>query len=56
MARQLSVANWLKEYDDSLPETLPGPENPVDVAEQDELFTLLVTPSSAKMWIYLLYC
>ena len=36
-----SVANWLKEYADSLPETLPGPENPVDVAEQDELFTFI---------------
>jgi len=28
-----SVANWLKEYADSLPETLPSPEMPVEVAE-----------------------
>lgn len=36
-----SVANRLKEYADNLPETLPGPEKPVDVAEQDELFTFI---------------
>lgn len=36
-----SVANWLKEYVDSLPETLPSPEMPVEVAEQDELFTFI---------------
>ena len=36
-----SVANWLKEYADGLPETLPGPELPVEVAEQDELFTFV---------------
>ncbi len=36
-----SVANWLKEYTDSLPETPPRPEGPVAVAEQDELFTFI---------------
>ena len=36
-----SVANWLKAYADSLPATLPMPESPVEVAEQDELFTFL---------------
>jgi transposase-like protein len=36
-----SVANWLKEYADSLPEHLPQPEMPVAVAEQDELFTFI---------------
>mgnify|MGYP001298688892 CR=1 FL=1 len=45
-----SVANWLKAYADSLPTTLPTPEMPVEVAEQDELFTFLgkkkTTPTS----------
>jgi transposase-like protein len=36
-----SVANWLRGYADSLPDTLPTPETPVEVAEQDELFTFL---------------
>jgi transposase-like protein len=36
-----SVANWLKAYADNLPATLPMPESPVEVAEQDELFTFL---------------
>jgi len=36
-----SVANWLKQYADDLPENLPGPETPVEVAEQDELFTFI---------------
>ena len=36
-----SVANWLKQYADELPETLPGPHTPVEVAEQDELFTFI---------------
>ncbi len=36
-----SVANWLQEYADSLPEKLPGPDQPVAVAEQDELFTFI---------------
>ena len=36
-----SVANWLQEYADSLPEMLPGPDQPVAVAEQDELFTFI---------------
>jgi transposase-like protein len=36
-----SVANWLKAYADGLPATLPTPETPVEVAEQDELFTFL---------------
>jgi len=36
-----SVANWLKQYADALPDTLPGPEGAVEVAEQDELFTFI---------------
>ncbi len=36
-----SVANWLKAYADELPVTLPGPDKPVEVAEQDELFTFI---------------
>ena len=36
-----SVANWLKEYADNLPETPPRPALPVEVAEQDELFTFI---------------
>jgi transposase-like protein len=36
-----SVANWLKQYADDLPATLPKPEMPVEVAEQDELFTFI---------------
>jgi len=36
-----SVANWLKQYADSLPESLPRPRMPVEVAEQDELFTFI---------------
>ncbi|WP_420627217.1 helix-turn-helix domain-containing protein [Candidatus Leptofilum sp.] len=36
-----SVANWLKAYADKLPSTLPGPNEPVEVAEQDELFTFI---------------
>lgn len=38
-----SVANWLKEYADDLPNTLPGTGQPVAVAEQDELFTFVGT-------------
>lgn len=36
-----SVANWLKAYADKLPATLPAPDGPVEVAEQDELFTFI---------------
>ena len=36
-----TVANWVKQYADSLPEELPMPNMPVDVAEQDELFTFI---------------
>ena len=36
-----SVANWLKQYADELPATLPSPDKPVEVAEQDELFTFV---------------
>ncbi|GAB4280621.1 MAG: hypothetical protein Kow0080_33720 [Candidatus Promineifilaceae bacterium] len=36
-----SIAIWLKEYADNLSETLPGLEGPIDVAEQDELFTFI---------------
>ena len=36
-----TVANWFKEYADSLPDSLPKPEGPVEVAEQDELFTFI---------------
>jgi hypothetical protein len=36
-----TVANWFKQYADGLPETLPGTGSPVDVAEQDELFTFI---------------
>jgi transposase-like protein len=36
-----TVANWIKAYVDSLPDELPGPAKPVEVAEQDELFTFI---------------
>lgn len=36
-----SVANWLQQYADRLPATLPKPNMPVAVAEQDELFTFI---------------
>lgn len=36
-----TVANWIKAYVDSLPDELPGPDKPVEVAEQDELFTFV---------------
>ena len=36
-----TVANWFKQYADELPEELPGTGNPVEVAEQDELFTFI---------------
>ena len=36
-----TVANWFKAYADALPEELPGPDGPVEVAEQDELFTFI---------------
>jgi insertion element IS1 protein InsB len=36
-----SVANWLKQYADRLPDTLPRPSAPVEVVEQDELFTFV---------------
>ena len=36
-----TVANWFREYADTLPEELPGPETLVEVAEQDELFTFI---------------
>ena len=36
-----SVANWLKQYTDELPTTLPTPDEAVEVAEQDELFTFI---------------
>jgi len=38
---EATVANWFKEYADALPEELPGPDGPVEVAEQDELFTFI---------------
>lgn len=36
-----TVANWIKVYVDSLPNELPRPEESVEVAEQDELFTFI---------------
>jgi hypothetical protein len=36
-----TVANWIKAYVDSLPTELPRPNMPVEVAEQDELFTFI---------------
>ena len=36
-----TVANWFKQYADGLPERLPGTGSPVDVAEQDEMFTFI---------------
>jgi transposase-like protein len=36
-----TVANWFKEYADALPDDLPGPEEQIEVAEQDELFTFI---------------
>ncbi len=36
-----TVANWFREYVDGLPDDLPSPNNKVEVAEQDELFTFV---------------
>lgn len=36
-----SVANWLKEYADQLPDELPFQDEQPKVAEQDELFTFV---------------
>ena len=36
-----TVANWIKAYADGLPAELPGPDMPVEIAEQDELFTFI---------------
>jgi len=36
-----SVANWLKEYADQLPDELPFQDEPSEAAEQDELFTFI---------------
>ena len=36
-----TVANWFREYADGLPNDLPTPDNQVEVAEQDELFTFV---------------
>ena len=36
-----TVANWIKAYVDELPAELPVPSTPVEVAEQDELFTFI---------------
>jgi transposase-like protein len=36
-----TLANWLKAYLDGLPAELPKPATPVEVAEQDELFTFI---------------
>jgi transposase-like protein len=36
-----TLANWLKQYADELPAKLPIPDQPIEVAEQDELFTFL---------------
>ena len=36
-----TVANWFRQYADALPEELPGPDAPVEEAEQDELFTFI---------------
>lgn len=55
IARQLgisqgSVSNWARELADSLPDEVPQPEQPVEVAEIDELFTFVsnkkTTPTS----------
>ena len=36
-----TVANWFREYADSLPDDLPIPTDKVEIAEQDELFTFV---------------
>ncbi|MEZ4641644.1 MAG: helix-turn-helix domain-containing protein [Chloroflexota bacterium] len=36
-----TVANWVKEHADSLPEKAPIPHTPAEVAEQDEMFTFI---------------
>ena len=36
-----TVANWFREYADSLPADLPVPSGKIDIAEQDELFTFI---------------
>jgi transposase-like protein len=55
IARQIgvsqgSVSNWARAFSDSLPDELPQPEQPVEVAEIDELFTFIshkkTTPTS----------
>lgn len=44
-----SVANWFKEYADSLPDDLPSSSGKVDVAEQDELFTFVGNKKTKPM-------
>lgn len=46
IARQLgvsqgSVSNWAREFADNLPDEVPQPEQTVEVAEIDELFTFV---------------
>ena len=36
-----TVANWVKQHADGLPDELPGTGISVEVAEQDELFTFI---------------
>lgn len=36
-----TVAIWFRQYADGLPDELPGTGDPVEVAEQDELFTFI---------------
>ena len=44
-----TVANWFREYADSLPDALPIPSHKVDVAEQDELFTFVGNKKTQPM-------
>ena len=44
-----TVANWFKEYADSLPDDLPAPNEKVDIAEQDELFTFVGDKKTKSM-------
>ena len=41
MHPQGSVSNWGRDFSDSLPDEVPQPEQTVEVAEIDELFTFV---------------
>jgi hypothetical protein len=47
-----SVANWLKAHADSL----PGPDEPVELAEQDELLTFIGANKTKPASMTIVHC